>query len=207
MVTTSSIGPSTLSSPNGALYSEYDRENVSVEAVRGQALDKSCCCFTTCVDWRTRSINSLLISFYYLFLNNFSNNKDVILFQVFENGYNHCTDTALGTYITSVPEYMQGYLAQKEQDTEDQGYEYEEPEVAQYAYCTPFEIENQMFYFQLGCADDSTEKLAVNIYEDNTCTTRSAVDGYDDSNIDVSAVQVRDHPVSVLQMIDGCTCN
>ena len=180
-------------------------ENVSVEqAVRGQALDKNCCCRSV----HSLKSNSLLISFYlYLFLNNSSNNKDVILFQVFENGYNHCTDDALGTYITSVPEYMLGYLAQKEQDTEDQGYEYGEPEVAQYAYCTPFEIENQMFYFQLGCADDTTEKLAVNIYTDNTCTTRSTVDGYDDSNIDVSAIEVRDHPVILLQMFDGCTCD
>ena len=191
MVTTSSTGPSTLSSPSGALYSEYDRECISRAGSARTSVGQKLLLFCN-VDRRTRSkvIQSLLISFYLSFLNNSSNNKDVILFQVFENGYNHCTDDALGTYITSVPEYMLGYLAQKEQDTEDQGYEYEEPEVAQYAYCTPFEIENQMFYFQLGCADDTTEKLAVNIYTDNTCTTRSAVDGYDDSNIDVSAIQV-----------------
>ena len=135
-----------------------------------------------------------------------SNDKDVIVFQMFEAGSNHCTDDSLGTYIATVPEYMQGYLAQKEQDTEDQGYEYEESDVAQYAYCTPFEIENQMFYFQLGCADGTTEELAVNIYEDNTCTTRSVVDGFDDSNIDVSAIQVSDyscHHVDETEMATG----
>jgi len=116
---------------------------------------------------------------------------DVIVFQMFENGYNHCTDTPLGTYISSVPQFMQGYLSQKEQDTEDQGYEWEAPDVAQYAYCTPFEIENKIYYFQLGCSDSTVEEIAVNIYEDDACTQRSAVDGFDDSNIDVSSIQVR----------------
>jgi len=74
---------------------------------------------------------------------------------------------------------------------EDQGYEdYELPEVAQYAYCTAMEIQNKMYYFQMGCADGESQGLAVNIYEDNTCTTRSYVEGYDDANIDVSELQV-----------------
>lgn len=109
---------------------------------------------------------------------------------MFQNGYNHCTDEALGTYIAPVNEYMQGYITQKAQDTEDQGYDFEEPEVAQYVFCTPFEIENKIFYFQLGCADGRTDKIAVNIYEDSACTTRSIVDGFDDSNVDISAIQV-----------------
>jgi len=113
------------------------------------------------------------------------------MFEMYENGYNHCTDKPLGTYTVTVPLFMQGYLNQKEQDTEDQGYEWEQPEVGQYAYCTAFEIQNQIYYFQLGCADGTSEQIAVNIYEDNACTVRSVVDGYDDSNIDVSEIQVR----------------
>ena len=47
------------------------------------------------------------------------------------------------------------------------------------------------YYMQLGCADSSTQAIAVNIYQDNQCTKRSIVDGMDDSTIDVSEIQVR----------------
>ena len=119
-----------------------------------------------------------------------SNNADVIVFQVFDEAYNHCGDDPVGTYITPVPYFVQGYLQQEAQDMYDQGYDYQMPEVSQYAYCTPYQTENQILYFQLGCSDASNQELAVNIYEDNACTVRSQVDGYDDSNIDVSAIQV-----------------
>lgn len=123
-------------------------------------------------------------------LSHFSNDVDVIVFSVFENGAHHCTDTPVGTYITPVQHYLQGVLDQKQQDMEDQGYEdYELAEVSQYVACTPMEIQNNMYYFQVGCADDSHQALAVNIYQDNTCTTRSAVDGFDDANIDASDIQ------------------
>lgn len=74
---------------------------------------------------------------------------------------------------------------------EDLGQEYEYPEVSKYIYCTPYVIENVQYYFQLGCADGTTQALAVNIYEDDTCTKRSTVDGMDDSTLDVSAISVR----------------
>jgi hypothetical protein len=116
---------------------------------------------------------------------------DVIVFSVFENGYKQCSDDPMGTYFAPVPYFMQGYLNQKEQDKMDQGYEdYEQPDAAQYLYCTPFEIQGQYFYFQIGCADDTSLALAVNIYSDKDCTTRSGVDGYDDSNIDISEISV-----------------
>lgn len=126
---------------------------------------------------------------------------------MFANGYNHCTDSPIGTYIASVPQFVQGYLSQKEQDTEDQGYEWASPDVAQYAYCTPYEIENKMYYMQLGCADVSVEKLVVNIYEDSSCTKRSKVDGYDDSNIDVSEIQVRFLELSSVSFYNFLACD
>jgi hypothetical protein len=88
-----------------------------------------------------------------------------------------------------------------QQEMEDQGYEnWETPEVAQYVECTGFVIENQQFYMQLGCADGTSQALAVNIYKDNECTQRSVVDGYDDSNIDVSEVQVRAMFVTIFSL-------
>ena len=115
---------------------------------------------------------------------------DVIVYSVYDKAANHCTDDPVGTYTSPVPYFVDGYLQQQEQDMEDQGYEYESPDVAQYVYCVPMQIQNQILYFQLGCSDVSTQELAVNIYADNECTTRSAVEGYDDSNIDASAISV-----------------
>jgi hypothetical protein len=127
-----------------------------------------------------------------LLLSHCSNNVDVIVFSLFENSGKQCADTPMGTYITPVPNFMAGYLENIQQAKADQGNDdWEAPEVAQYIECTAFEIENQQFYFQLGCADGTSQALAVNIYSENTCTNRSIVQGYDDSNIDVSALKVR----------------
>lgn len=118
----------------------------------------------------------------------------MIVFSMYENGYKQCSDTAMGMYVSSVAHFMQGYLQQTAQDAEDQGTEFEGPSAAQYAYCTPVAINDVYYYFQLGCSDVSSQELAVNIYEDNACTKRSSVEGLDDANIDISAIQVRTNP-------------
>lgn len=118
------------------------------------------------------------------------NNVDQILFQVF-SGSDHCSSDPVGTYVTAVPYYMQGYLAEIEQKNSDMGVDdYVTPDAAQYASCVPYETNSGYYWLQLGCADDTTQSLAVNFYSDNACTKRSVVDGYDDSTIDVSEVQV-----------------
>lgn len=128
-----------------------------------------------------------------------SNDIDVIVFSVHPKGYQkQCTDDPVGTYIAPVPYFVDAYLQDIAMEAEDQGYDYEAPEVAQYTQCTPFTIQNKQYYFQLGCADDTSQKLAVNIYEDNACSVRSVVDGYDDTNIDVSKVQVSHDSVGML---------
>jgi hypothetical protein len=132
------------------------------------------------------SLHFLIVS-----IEHFSNDVDVILFSVFPNHYNQCADTPVGTYIAPVSSYINGYLNQKAQDMEDQGYEYEWPDAGQYTSCTAFQSQNQVYYMQLGCADGNSLALAVNMYTDNTCTTRSVVDGMDDSVIDVTDITVR----------------
>jgi hypothetical protein len=120
------------------------------------------------------------------------NDVDVIVFSVHEEYYKQCQDDPIGTYITPVPNFLQGYLQYYMQIQEDKGYDdYELPEVANYAYCTRVVIQNQELYLQIGCSDDNSDSIAVNIYEDNACSTRSTVaDGYDDANIDVSEIQL-----------------
>jgi hypothetical protein len=118
------------------------------------------------------------------------NNVDQIVFQVF-SGSHHCSSDPIGTYVTAVPYYMQGYLAEIEQKNSDMGVDdYVTPDAAQYSSCVPYETNSGYYWLQLGCADDTTQSLAVNFYSDNECKKRSVVDGYDDSTIDVSAVQV-----------------
>lgn len=116
----------------------------------------------------------------------------MIVFSVHAQGYKQCTDDPVGTYITPVPNFLQGYLQYYLQIQEDKGNEgYELPDAANYAYCTRAVIQNQEYWLQIGCTDGTTQSLSVNIYSDNTCTTRSVVEGYDDANIDVSEIQVR----------------
>jgi len=118
-------------------------------------------------------------------------NVDVVVFSVHETYYQQCQDTPVGTYITPVPIFLQGYLQYYMQIQEDKGYDdYELPEAADYAYCTRVVIQNEEYWLQIGCSDGNNLSISVNIYSDNTCTTRSVVDGYDDANIDVSEIQL-----------------
>lgn len=108
------------------------------------------------------------------------------------HGYQkQCNDNPMGTYIAPVSYFVDGYLQDIAYDMQEQGYDYETPDVAQYVSCTAYTIQNQEYYLQLGCADDTSQALAVNIYTDSSCTKRSQINGYDDSNIDVSKIQVR----------------
>mmetsp|Transcript_34818 Transcript_34818/g.39705 ORF Transcript_34818/g.39705 Transcript_34818/m.39705 type:complete len:391 (+) Transcript_34818:138-1310(+) len=119
------------------------------------------------------------------------NDVDVIVFSVFENGYKQCSDSPTGTYITPVATFLNAYLEQKYQDNQDQGNDdYAVPDAASYTQCQQQVIENVEYYVQLGCTDGSPLSLSVNIYSDNTCTTRDSENGMDDSNIDISDIQL-----------------
>jgi hypothetical protein len=97
----------------------------------------------------------------------------------------------MGTYITPVASFLGGYLEYYTQIQQDKGYDdYEMPEAGQYAYCTRKVVNGVEYWLQMGCSDGTSQSIAVNIYTDNTCTTRSTVDGYDDANVDVSDIQV-----------------
>jgi hypothetical protein len=118
------------------------------------------------------------------------NNVDSIVFQVFDSS-DHCTSEPIGTYVSPVPSYMYGHVKELDQKMADRGYDdYVEPTVAQYLECTQYNIQGTYYYLQLGCADDTTQNLAVNIYKDDQCTKRSSPEGYDDSTIDVSELEV-----------------
>lgn len=117
--------------------------------------------------------------------------QDVVVFSVFENGYKQCSDKPMGTYYTPVPYFLQAYLAQIMTNQQDMGYEdYELPESSQYAECTYKAVNGEAYYVMAGCDDSNKHQLAVNIYQDETCEKPSSVDGMDDSNIDISDIQI-----------------
>jgi hypothetical protein len=110
---------------------------------------------------------------------------------VFEYGYKQCSDEPMGTYIASVPVFVAAYLDQKYQTAQDLNQDdYATPEAASYTACQQMVIQNKIYWIQLGCTDGTSQSLSVNIYSDNTCTTKSEKSGSDDSSIDVSEVQV-----------------
>lgn len=119
------------------------------------------------------------------------NDVDMVVFSVFEHGYKQCSDDPMGTYITPTPNFVSAYLDQVEVNELDKGNDdYVTPDTAAYTSCTQTVIQNTEYWVQIGCDDTDSQKLAVNIYSDNTCETRSLVDGYDDANIDVSDLQL-----------------
>ena len=111
------------------------------------------------------------------------NGNDMIMYSMFEQSSNHCTDSPMGTYISSVPTFTSAYLDQAADNAADAGEDYEYPEMATYVDCTNKQINGVDYYLQLGCNDDDSSQLAVNIYTDAQCTERSVVDGYDDANM------------------------
>lgn len=113
------------------------------------------------------------------------NNVDQIMYSMFDQSSNHCTDSPKGTYLATVPVFANAYLEQAADNAADEGVEYEYPNMATYLECTYKQINGVDYYLQLGCADDDNSKLAVNIYSDDQCTTSSTVDGYDDSNLEL----------------------
>eukprot|EP00568_Trieres_chinensis_P002281 CAMPEP_0183294066 /NCGR_PEP_ID=MMETSP0160_2-20130417/2531_1 /TAXON_ID=2839 ORGANISM="Odontella Sinensis, Strain Grunow 1884" /NCGR_SAMPLE_ID=MMETSP0160_2 /ASSEMBLY_ACC=CAM_ASM_000250 /LENGTH=368 /DNA_ID=CAMNT_0025455299 /DNA_START=41 /DNA_END=1147 /DNA_ORIENTATION=+ len=121
------------------------------------------------------------------------NDVDMIEFSVYQDGNAEndvCADRPIGTYVVPVPYFVESYLSQVSANAYDAGEDYEEPEVASYTQCTETVIGDDVYWVQLGCSDSSSKALAVNIYSDNGCETQDVVDGWDDSNIDVSGLEI-----------------
>ena len=85
-------------------------------------------------------------------------------------------------------------MNQKAQDAEDQGQEFDYPEVAQYIACTAYEMNNKNYYLQFGCSDETSQAVTINIFDDNACTKPSSADRSALNDFDVSSLQVRPFP-------------
>ena len=54
-----------------------------------------------------------------------------------------------------------------------------------YTSCTYKQINGKDYYLIVGCSDDDSSLLDVNIYNDADCTESSIINGYDDANIEM----------------------
>ena len=113
------------------------------------------------------------------------NSNDMIMYSMYNEQSNHCTDTPLGTYITTVPTFVSAYLEQLANNANDANTDYTYPDIASYVDCTYKQIGGVDYYLQVGCADDNPLGIAVNIYSDAQCTALSSINGYDDANIEI----------------------
>lgn len=119
------------------------------------------------------------------------NNKDVIVFSMYEKYYKHCKDKPIGTYIADVPTFITAWVNQLEANSEDfDGDDYVSPDTT-FLNCYPYETNSgSVYYLQLGCTDGDSQSLSVNAYKDNTCQTPDKnAEGIDDTYIDVSGLQ------------------
>ena len=140
--------------------------------------------------------------------NNNSNDVDMIVWSLFENGYKQCGDTPIGTYVTSVPNFLNGIMNQKAQDAEDQGQDdFDYPDAAQYIACTAYAINNNNYYLQFGCSDETSQAVTINIFYDNACTKPASVDRSGIDAVDVSSIQVSTSIVLVVFIDFGFITN
>ena len=130
------------------------------------------------------------------------NNNDQIMYAIYEKAANHCVDTPTGTYVASVPTFVNAYLGQAADNAAEAGEEYTYPTAADYLDCTLKEIDGTNYYIQLGCSDYDSEALAVNIYSDAQCTVHSTIDGYDDSNLAVDFTITFDYCIPCVTWYD-----
>lgn len=119
------------------------------------------------------------------------NNVDMIVWSMYTHYQNHCTDKPIGTYMSTVPTFVSAWVDQMDLNSEDmQGDDYVTPDTT-YVNCYPYQNNNgDVYYVQLGCTDGNSQSLSVNAYKDNTCTKPNTKNGYDDTNLDVSDLQL-----------------
>ena len=76
----------------------------------------------------------------------------------------------MGTYVTSVDTYINGYLDQMEANAQDGGVDYYAPAMADYVNCTYGEVNGVGYYLQVGCNAQNPLGLSLNVYDDEYCT-------------------------------------
>jgi hypothetical protein len=103
-------------------------------------------------------------------------NAHQIMYSIYEKSYNHCADTPMGTYVTEVQNFVNGYLEQMEANAADSGEEYTYPDAADYVNCTYAQVNNKGYYLQLGCNAKSPSGMAVNVFNDASCTSPVSID-------------------------------
>jgi hypothetical protein len=61
---------------------------------------------------------------------------------MYEAGYKQCLNDPMGTYKTDVTTYMAGFIAQAQDNAENEGVDYYGADAASYLYCTQYDLGN-----------------------------------------------------------------
>lgn len=106
------------------------------------------------------------------------NGVDRVMYSMFAQSSNHCTDAPLGIYVAAAADFADAYLEQAADNAADAGQDdWAYPSAADYLGCTYEQVNGKDRYLQLGCSGDGSSRLAVTAYKDAACTER-------DDNID-----------------------
>lgn len=105
------------------------------------------------------------------------NGVDQVMYSMFEQSSNHCTDAPLGTYVAAAADFAAAYLDQAADNAADAGQDdWAYPAAAAYLDCTYQLVNGRDQYLRLGCSADDGSRLAVLSYSDDACTQRGADD-------------------------------
>jgi len=119
------------------------------------------------------------------------NNVDMIVYSMYEQAYQHCMDSPVGTYMTPVPTFVTAYVNQLDANAAEQGNDDYVSPYSDFINCYQYETASGLYYAQLGCTDGDTQSLSVGLFSDATCETPDKdANGEDDLSFDVSAIQV-----------------
>jgi len=119
-----------------------------------------------------------------------SDGIDYVVFDMYGEGHNQCKKKSMGTYKATVQYFVKAYVKQKTQEAEKYGGDYAvDDESINFLYCQQYAYNNNYFFVQVGCRDNSGLGFQLHTYTDQYCNERSTSQNYN-LGIDVSSLMV-----------------
>lgn len=115
---------------------------------------------------------------------------DFVVFDVYGSGHNDCKKKSVGTYKSPVQYFVKAYVKQKMQEAEQMGGDYDvDEEALNYLICQQFQYNNNYFFVQIGCRDNTGKGFQIHSYSDQYCTQKLENQNYN-LGIDTSSLMV-----------------
>jgi hypothetical protein len=113
---------------------------------------------------------------------------------MYGGGHNNCARAQLGTYYAPVGDFVRGYTKQKDMDYKLQGNDYDVPDELAYTTCTAAYGDDDggsAVYLQLGCNGSTGKAIAMNAYEDSSCSIAKSNYNIKNLGLDISDLRVK----------------